>query len=112
MTGPVRARPGPKLTARMARALAAADADVRRLEDQLRAAQERRDVLRARYRPRITTGAAVRAGGLRILVTKGSSGRRFSLKGYLAAGNKITAEMRPHVSQPTYYDLWSIKPDA
>lgn len=65
--------------------------------------------LRAKHKVRVPYGADVDVGGYRFRRTKKSTGRRFSLGAYLKAGHKITAAMKPHVGNPSMYDLWEIQ---
>ena len=109
----------PKLTAEQARKLAEAEIALAQaravLEQREKAAKELRDRYRGRLAPSDDPKDAGKdvlvgeAGGWQIRVTSFMGGDYFSLKDYLAAGNKITAAMRAFVTRGQRRERWTVK---
>lgn len=67
-----------------------------------------RDATRALYKHLLPLGQLVLVAGVRIKRRLKSSGRKFRLSDYLNAGNKVTKDMHPFVSEPTKYEDWTV----
>lgn len=97
-----------KLTAAAARELLGADHKVKAAERALEEAKEIRSKVRLRHRGKVGRDY-VEAAGIRVRVRSNNTGRRFSLGGYLAAGKRITKEMKPFVANSTSYEVWDVE---
>lgn len=75
----------------------------RRLEE----ATAQRKELRKKHRAHVPLDTPVDVAGYRFDRSEKSTGRRFSLTDYLKR-HKLTAAMRPYVSEPKPYDVWDI----
>jgi hypothetical protein len=64
-----------------------------------------RDELLEKYRDRLPLKEWVTVAGHRFRRSVRSTGKRFSLSGYLGAGNKLTKAMEPFVSEGSYDHL-------
>jgi hypothetical protein len=98
---------GTKLSAKLARDLADADATVAAAKAKLDEAVEARAELYDKARPKLTSGQPQTAGGVTVKRTAYSYDT-FSLKGYREAGHKITAAMRRFVNRQDG-ESWTIK---
>lgn len=100
-------KPAPKLTAKLARDLADADARITDLERQLANERGTRKKLRTRARGVLKSGEAQTAGGYLVKLTAYKV-RKFSLTEYEAAGHKLTAAMRRCISRSAR-ETWTVK---
>jgi hypothetical protein len=98
---------GTKLSAKLARDLADADANVASAKAKLDEAIEERAKLYDKARPKLPSGQAQTAGGVTVKRTAYSYDT-FSLKGYREAGHKVTATMRRFVNRQDG-ESWTIK---
>jgi hypothetical protein len=70
--------------------------------------KEERAEVRARYADRLPLGDWVTVAGYKFKRISKSTGKRFSLSGYLGK-HKLTREMKPFVSEGNYED-WQVRP--
>lgn len=98
-----------KLSKTAAAELVEAHVDYLRARAALDAAEANSKALRKKHRARVPYGSQVDVAGYRFRRSARSTGRRFSLGGYLKTGKKITADMRPFVSPASTWDLWEIE---
>lgn len=97
------------LTAAQARSYADADRAVGQAKKALEDAKDARTELLERLRDRLPAGEFVEAGGVKLKRSVKSTGRKFSLAGYLAKHKTVTKEMRPFVGKPSTYEVVSVK---
>lgn len=102
------ARAKDDLTAGTARLVAELKEVAKPWQDKVTAAERDRDRLRARYRPRLTVGQAVRAGGVRVLLDQVRGNRTFRVAQYLDAGHPLTKQMEPHYNPGRPADRWTV----
>jgi hypothetical protein len=62
-----------------------------------------------RYRHLFPLKRWITSGKIAIRRRQQATGRGFSLSGYLDAGHRITAAMRPHVSEGSSYEIWDVQ---
>jgi hypothetical protein len=98
----------PRLRPEHARDLAAADAKVHRAKRAFEKAKADRQELINRHRARLPLGEWIRAAGKVIRLTRPTSGRSFSLTGYLEH-HTLTPEMEPFVGEGREYDRLDVK---
>ena len=109
-----------QLTAEQIKKIALAENAVAKADAALKAAIVERDKVRDRYRVRITEQSLEKADAGKdvriarssrylVRVTRFTGGNRFSLKGYLEAGHKLTAAMRQHISPGGLQERWTVK---
>jgi phage shock protein A len=98
---------GTKLSAKLARDLADADAEYAQAKQKLDEIAERRAELYDKARPKLASGQPQTAGGVLVKWTSYDY-ETFSLKDYKAAGHKVTAQMRRHV-KAQQGEKWTIK---
>ncbi|HEX6025944.1 MAG TPA: hypothetical protein VFZ00_28390 [Solirubrobacter sp.] len=111
-----------KLTTSQARALHDAEVAVKNIKAALEAAEAKRETLRVRYLELIPLSddpeerakgvRAITVGAFKIRVTPQVSGDFFRLSKYLAAGHKLTAQMREHVAPGRPFDRWTVNGPA
>jgi hypothetical protein len=104
---PSRTGKGTKLSAKLARDLADADAQVAAAKAKLDQAVEARAELYDKARPKLDSGKPQTAGGVTVKRTAYSYDT-FSLKRYSEAGHKITTAMRRFVTKQNG-ESWTIK---
>jgi hypothetical protein len=97
------------LSAEQARRYLAADKEVADARAVLKEAERKRDELRERYRPRLSLGEPVRAGGVEIVVKAVAKAASFRLMPYLHAGNEVTKEMEPFHTPAGTREDWQAK---
>lgn len=86
----------------------AAEAKVAKAKRALERATEEREQVRARYRGRFPANRPIEAGGCLIKRIVSSTGQRFRLSAYLEH-HKLSAAMRPFVTEPGSRERWDIK---
>ncbi len=111
-TPPARAplKPAAKLRAAQARSLVQAQTRYDRAKRELDEARTARDAILAKLLPKFELGRWVTIAGWALRVTMQSGGQRFRLSEYLKK-HKLTASMKPYVTEPTEHPRLWIKPN-